>query len=184
MTKIYSIGYEQLKWWCEGIAKLGDIAIYQNHFANCIYIYKYAGPVINPIWSGPFKDEDAAEYLNLTKIQETNMEKKCENCKYFKNTDSYTWCTHKDHAGMYVPKFTSCPEYTLKEETRGPFDNIKFYIKDSKTGEVEARYICEDCSKEMKTPYRWWMKVPYGNAVPDDVGYHYRCEECDNRKES
>ena len=116
------------------------------------------------------------------------MNKSCENCKYFESTSVRgmtlgSWCAHEDHKGMYVPKFTSCPEYELKDTKTTPFDGVKFYLIDSKTGEIGIKYICEDCGKIMDKPDHWWLKVPYGNAVPKDMGYHFRCEECYKKKE-
>ena len=121
--------------------------------------------------------------INKLKIEDTTVNKRCENCKYFKNTDTYTWCSHEEHAGMYVPKFVSCPEYEHKDIKPAPFDGVKFYLIDDKSGELGIKYVCEDCGKLMDKPGHWWLKVPYGNAVPEDLGLHYRCEECDNKKE-
>lgn len=114
---------------------------------------------------------------------DATVNKRCENCKYFKNTDTYTWCSHKEHAGMYVPKFVSCPEYEHKDTKPAPFDGVKFYLIDDKSGELGIKYVCEDCGKLMDKPDHWWLKVPYGNAVPEDLGLHYRCAECDKKKE-
>lgn len=185
---VYYMKMDELAEWVKTKAQLGDVACSRDRYSDRRYLYVYRGSDDKPYWR-MLQDDIVDKYLeeiNKLKVEESKMNKRCDNCKHFKNVPgSFSWCSHKEHAGMYVPKFTSCPEHTHapKEEKHGPFDNIKFYIKDSKTGEVEARYVCEDCGKEMKAPYRWWMKVPYGNAVPDDIGYHYRCEECDKKKE-
>ena len=83
---------------------------------------------------------------------------------------------------MYVPKFTSCPEYEFKDTVSAPFDGIKFIIDEA--GDISVKYICEDCGKIMDKPDYWWLKVPYGNAVPKDLGYHFRCEKCNKKRDS
>ena len=115
------------------------------------------------------------------------MEKKCENCKYFntstfKTTIQDSWCSHEKYSGTRVAAHTSCPEFEEKEKKTTPFDGIKFYLKDTATGELTVKYICEDCGKEMAVPHHWWMKVPFGNAIPEDLGFHFRCEKCDKIK--
>lgn len=115
------------------------------------------------------------------------MDKKCGNCKYFKTITMGTaimdsWCTHEKYSGVRVPLHTSCSEYELKEKKTTPFDGIKFYLKDTNTGEIGIKYICETCGKEMDEPDHWWLTVPYGNAVPKALGFHFRCEKCDKEK--
>jgi hypothetical protein len=38
---------------------------------------------------------------------------------------------------------------------KGPFDNLKFFIKNQENGELEVKYICEDCGKVMEAPFHW-----------------------------
>jgi ribosomal protein L44E len=123
--------------------------------------------------------------------KEPKMEKRCDNCKYFKSlnfkgTAMGSWCDHEEHKGMIVANFTSCPEYEPKEVKTTPFDGMKFYLKDTNTGELAINYICEDCGKEMpNAPYHWWLVVPVTtNAVKHPTkrhGYHFRCEECEKK---
>ena len=59
------------------------------------------------------------------------------------------------------------------------FDHLKFYIKDSDTGELNLRFLCDDCRKEMDRPY-----YTYENLRGKDAGYHFLCKWCyDTRKE-
>lgn len=109
--------------------------------------------------------------------------KRCDTCKHYKKYYSCpSFCHHDKHKGMIVADFTSCPDYEEKEELTTPFDGVKFYLVNERTGEIGIKYICEDCSKEMDKPYHWWMRVPYGNAIPEDLGFHFRCEECEKKK--
>ena len=110
------------------------------------------------------------------------MTKRCDNCKFFKEEGCITMCIHKAHCG-YVPTFTSCSDHEPKKV--GPFDNVKFYLKDSNTGEMELKYICEDCGKVMDIPFHWWLVLP---IKPKDKythrpGYHFRCEDCEKKLE-
>jgi hypothetical protein len=91
-----------------------------------------------------------------------------------------TWCDHPDYTKPIVAEFTSCPKYEFKHGSEAPFDNLKFFIKDQKTGELEVKYICEDCGKIMTKPFHWQLRVPFGaNKDPDKrPGYYYWCEEC------
>lgn len=112
------------------------------------------------------------------------MVKRCDNCINYKKYDTCTsFCTHENHKGMLVPDFTSCPDHTPKKV--GPFDNVKFYLKDSSTGEMELKYICEDCGKVMDIPFHWWLCLPIGTKEKhaQTPGYHFRCEECEKRRE-
>lgn len=69
--------------------------------------------------------------------------------------------------------------------TKSPFDNIKFFLKDSVTGEIELKYICEDCGKLMDMPFSWWLVLsPRSSVKFGDPGYHFRCEECKKKKET
>ena len=110
------------------------------------------------------------------------MSKRCDNCVSYKKYDGCpSFCIHENHKGKIVQAFTVCEDYKPLEKLTTPFDGIKFYLVNACTGEIGIKYICEDCGKEMWKPYRWWMKVPYGNAVPKDIGYHFRCEECEKK---
>ena len=121
------------------------------------------------------------------------MHKRCDNCKYYDSgivkdlsgsSAIRSWCNNEKHVATYVPCFTCCPEHELKEVKTTPFDGIKFYIKDTSTGELSVKYTCEDCGKEMwDAPDRWWLVLPLNNNHKRRTGYHFRCEECDKKKE-
>ncbi len=112
------------------------------------------------------------------------MNKRCENCKYWQCGESISFCKHTDQVGIVVPKFTSCDKHEPKEVKSTPFDGIKFYMKDTNTGELSVKYTCEDCGKEMwDAPDRWWLVLPLNNNPKRRTGYHFRCEECDKKKE-
>jgi len=53
------------------------------------------------------------------------------------------------------------------------FDNLKFYLKDYTTGELDIRFLCEDCRKEMDRP-RYTYEILRGKGT----GYHFVCEDC------
>ena len=115
------------------------------------------------------------------------MDRRCENCQYFnsvfvKDIATGSWCEHEEHKGMYVPKFTSCPEYAPKEKLTTPFDGVKFYLIDNKTGELAIKYVCEDCGKVMDKPYHWWLTLPVKGNCAQTFGYHFRCKECEDKK--
>ena len=121
------------------------------------------------------------------------MSKRCDNCKYYdsgivKNLNGSSairsWCTHEKHSGEYVPQFTCCPEYIDREAKTTPFDGITFYIKNSITKELGMKYTCEDCRKEMlDAPDHWWLVLPLNNKPKRRPGYHFRCEECNKKKD-
>lgn len=181
-----------------------------GEFGEFMYTYYYTKPDDNPrwrMWSDMKKlqqwldalscaetaiknltsidvDIDVDKYIkeiNKLKVEETKMNNRCENCKYFKNVSgSFSWCSHKEHAGVLVPVFTSCADHEPKQKSEAPFDNLKFFIKDKNTGELEIKYLCEDCGKVMEAPFHWQFRVPFGpNKDPDKrPGYLYWCEYC------
>lgn len=57
-----------------------------------------------------------------------------------------------------------------------PFDNIKFFLKDKKTGELIPKYRCDDCHCIMDMPY-FWHFAPY-HKDQTKRGYHFWCQEC------
>ena len=181
---------EDLADWVKTKAKPGDVAFWQDHIHDQCYYYFYTEPDSEPYWKLWFKDDIIDKYLeenNKLEIEEPKMEKKCENCRYFNQSTFKTeiqdsWCSHEKYSGIRVAAHTSCPEFEEEEKKSTPFDGIKFYLKDTTTGELTVKYVCEDCDKEMTVPYYWWMKVPFGNAIPEDLGFHFRCEECDKKK--
>lgn len=195
---VYRIKNEELKDWVKNKANLGDIAYYYDNMLEQHYIYSYKGQDENPYWRLVLKDavykylvDKYLEEINKLKIEEVTVNKRCENCKYFKSISvkdvaAGSWCDHEEHKGMYVPKFVSCPEHEPKEKKSTPFDGMKFYLKDTNTGELAINYICEDCGKEMPdAPYHWWLVVPVTtNAIKHPTkapGYHFRCEECEKK---
>jgi hypothetical protein len=173
-----SIALDKLELWFK-IAKPGDIAFHFEIDPERYWIYIYREDDTAPCWH-VFNDVASAQkYLDSS--MEPNMEKRCENCKHFKNIPgSFSWCSHKDHAGALVPVFTSCADHESKQKIEAPFDNLKFFIKDQKTGELEIKYIREDCCKIMEAPFHWQFRVPFGaNKDPEKrPGYYYWCEEC------
>ena len=184
----YRMNLEDLDIWVKYKAEVGDVAWCKDRHTDREYWYVYKGPDPNPTWY-MFQEDVINKYLeevNKLKIEDTTVNKRCENCKYFKNTDTYTWCSHKEHAGMYVPKFTSCPEHKAKEKNSTPFDGVKFYLIDDKTGELGIKYVCEDCGKLMDEPGHWWLALPLRDINGKQTracGYHFRCEECDKKKD-
>lgn len=60
---------------------------------------------------------------------------------------------------------------------KGPFDNLKLFIKNQKSGELEIKYICEGCGKVMETPFHWQLRIPLkpNNKRP---GYYFWCKKC------
>ena len=182
---------KDLDTWVKTKAKPGDVAYWHDTQHDQHYYYFYTEPDSKPFWRLWFKDDVIDKYLaeiNKLKIEDTTVNKRCENCKYFKSLavkdiTAGGWCDHEEHKGIFVPKFVSCPEHTPKDTRTTPFDGVKFYLADDKTGELNIKYVCEDCGKIMDKPDHWWLKVPYGNAVPKDMGYHFRCEACDKKKE-
>ena len=173
-----SIALDKLELWFK-IAKPGDIAFHFDIDPERYWIYIYREEDTAPCWH-VFNDVASAQkYLDSS--MESNMEKRCENCKHFKNIPgSFSWCSHKDHAGALVPVFTSCVDHEPKQKIEAPFDNLKFFVKDQNTGELEVKYICEDCGKVMTKPFHWQLRVPFGsNKDPDKrPGYYYWCEDC------
>ena len=114
------------------------------------------------------------------------MSKSCENCKYWHCGANISFCKHNDQVGIIVPKFTSCAKHELKEERSTPFDNIKLYLKDASTGELDIKYVCEDCGKVEDKPFHWWLRLPMvtnGKTSVKRPGYYFRCEECDKKKD-
>lgn len=187
--KIYAMMPEDLDYWVKHKAKPGDMAYHYDHTLEQYYFYAYKGPDEKPFWRVCSKGL-AEAYLDEVikerkKIEEHKMEKRCDNCKYFKKFSFKempmgTWCDHPDYGKPIVAEFTSCPKHEFKHGSEAPFDNLKFFIKDQKTGELEIKYICEDCGKVMERPFHWQFRVPFGsNKDPDKrPGYYYWCEEC------
>jgi hypothetical protein len=183
--KICAMMLEDLDYWVKHKAKPGDMAYHYDHTLEQYYFYAYKGPDEKPFWRACSKGVAEAYLEEVSKerkkIEETKMSKTCDNCKYFKNMPgSFSWCSHKDHAGALVQAFTSCADHELKQKIEAPFDNLKFFIKDQKTGELEIKYICEDSCKIMQAPFHWQFRVPFGaNKDPEKrPGYYYWCEEC------
>ena len=185
---IYRIKMEELKEWIKHKAQVGDIAFSKTHHDEREYMYAYKGPDPHPAWFMVQEDlvDNYLEEINKLKIEDTAVSKRCETCKYFKNTDTYTWCTHIEHAGMYVHKFVSCTDYEHKEKKPTPFDGVKLYLIDDKSGELGIKYVCEDCGKLMDEPGHWWLALPLRDINGKQTrpfGYHFRCEECDKKKD-
>lgn len=183
---ICSMASADLRYWVKNKAKPGDIAYWFDELSENHYFYVYKEPDDNPCWRMLALTQ--MQIKDLIEKEEAKMNKRCENCKYFKRMGTGTavidsWCEHEKHSGVRVAAHTTCPEHEPKKELTTPFDGVRFYLINACTGEIGIKYICEDCGKEMKKPYHWWLQVPYGNAVPKGLGFHYRCEECDKKKE-
>lgn len=190
-TMVYSMNIEKLDEWVKSKPQIGDVAYLVDTYLDKRYLYFYKGPDDNP--GLHIIDQEFAQYLytkEIEKAKELKMEKRCDNCKYFngvtmsKITDY--WCSHEKYSGTRIAAHTSCPEHEPKGKKSTPFDGMKFYLKDTNTGELAINYICEDCGKEMPdAPYHWWLVVPVTtNAVKHPTkrhGYHFRCEECEKK---
>ena len=191
--KIYCMVLEDLDEWVKNKAKLGDVAWCKTQHNEREYMYVYRGPDPTPTWYMLQEDEinKYLEEINKLKVEDTTVNKRCENCRYFKSISVKdvamgSWCEHEEHKGMYVPKFVSCPEYAPKEKKSTPFDGVKFYLIDDKTGELGIKYVCEDCGKLMDEPGHWWLTLPLraiNGKQTRPCGYHFRCEECDKKKD-
>lgn len=178
---VYCMTDHDLTTWVRTKAKHGDIAYWYDKIIDQHYYYVYKGPDDKPYW----RLIDNSFYKFLQEKEECDMDKRCDSCKHFSsvNISEGGWCNHKKHKGMYVPKFTSCPEYEPTETQRAPFAGMKFYLKDNVTLEMEVKYICEDCGKEMVKPYRWWFALPavFNGKLSKNPGYHFRCKECNDK---
>lgn len=185
---------EDLNTWVKTRAKPGDVAYWHDKQHDKHYYYCYTEPDPKPfwrLWQEDIVEKYLAEEINKLKIEDTTVNKRCENCKYFKSisvkgTAAGSWCENEKHKGMYVPKFTSCHEYEPKEKKSTPFDGVKFYLIDDKSGELGIKYVCEDCGTLMDEPGHWWLVFPLRDINGKQTratGYHFRCEECDKKKD-
>lgn len=190
---VYCIKLEELDEWVKNKAEPGDVAYYFDRRTEQSYLYSYKGQDDNPYWRLIFNEtiiKYLVEEIDKLKVEDATVNKRCENCKYFKSiavkdVAAGSWCEHEEHKGMYVPKFVSCPEYTPKEKKSTPFDGVKLYLIDDKSGELGIKYVCEDCGKLMDEPGHWWFTMPVGlyGKSSRNPGFHFRCEECDKKKE-
>lgn len=167
--------------WVLHHAQPGDVAYWQDKSTDKLYAYLYEGPDHNPYWRE--LDKEMLKAYIEKKEEESKMNKRCGNCEHFASISSgYTYCTHEEHKGRLVPDFTSCSEHEFKKETPGPFDNLKFFLKDKDTGELDVKYICEDCGKVMDKPFHWLIKLPMNNKSKSRLGYYFYCEECNKKR--
>ena len=181
-----SIALDKLDEWFK-LAKPGDMAFHFDVHESLYYIYFYTEAATKPYWNKFLDVETAQEYIDahFNKKEGPKMNKKCENCKYFKSGGAYTWCAHEDQAGTLIPKFTCCDKHEYKENKHTPFDGMKFYLKDKDTGELSINYICEDCGKEMhEAPDRWQLVLPLNDRYTRVPGYHFYCAECYKKKDT
>ena len=191
--KVYYMALDELREWVKNKPEIGDAAYCKTHHDEREYMYVYTGPDTDPIW---VRQEDAInkylEEINKLKVEDITVNKRCENCKYFEGTSFKTkiqdyWCTHEKYSGTRIARHTSCPDWEDKEKKSTPFDGVKFYLKDASTGELDIKYICEDCGKIMDEPGHWWLVLPvtkHAAQYPTKRhGYHFRCEKCDKKKE-
>lgn len=177
--------YNELNNWLNNKPQHGDVAYLIDDYLDKHFIYIYKGPD-----NDPYSHLISADWfieVDKLKIEEPKINKACDNCKHFKNTPgSFSWCSHKEHAGVLVPAFTSCADHEPKQKIKAPFDNLKFFIKDQKTGELEIKYICEDCGKVMEAPFHWQYRMPVvvnGKKSTNRPGYYFYCEECNKKEE-
>ena len=180
-----SIALDKLDEWFK-IAKPGDIAFHFDTYASLYYLYIYAEADDKPYWHLFHDVETAQEYLDahFGNKEEPKMNKRCENCKHWHSAGvNLSFCKQDNQAGILVPKFTCCDKHEPKEERSTPFDNLKFYLKDASTGELDIKYICEDCGKVEDRPFHWWFALPiYTNGKPTKKpGFHFRCEACEKK---
>ncbi len=184
---VYSMKLSELYDWVKNKAKPGDLAYHYDDTLEYLYVYYYTKPDNDPVWQLCADHEKLQEYFN--NLEELKMNKRCENCIHWHyGNDIYSFCTHSEHNGVVVPAFANCPEYEEKEMCTGPFSNFKFYLKNNTTGELEVRYVCEACGKEMEEPHHWWFAMPVAvNSEPSkstkSPGFHFRCKECDKKKD-
>ena len=108
--RVCSMTYTDLEYWVKNKAKPGDLAYY--HANNFVYTYHYTKPDDNPKWCMWSDMEKLQEYLsdfglidkclkeiNKLKVEDATVNKRCENCKYFKSISvkdvaAGSWCDH------------------------------------------------------------------------------------------
>ena len=125
--------------------------------------------------------------INKLKIEDATVNKRCETCKHWHwgGDTNISFCTHDEQKCIIVPKFTCCAKYKPKEKKSTPFDGVKFYLIDDKSGELGIKYVCEDCGKLMDEPGHWRFIIPTGlyGKPNKNPGFQFRCEECAKKKE-
>jgi hypothetical protein len=181
---VYSMKLGELDFWVKNKAQPGDYAYSTDPIAEKHYEYFYIGPDENPYWREVLPDAELCKLLE--KEEDSNMGKRCDNCKHYKynGNTTYAICLQKDQIGTVIPAFTVCSKHEAKEECQGPLDNLKFFLKNKDTGELDIKYICEDCGKVMEKPFHWQFKIPIANnrKKTSRTGYYFYCEECWNKK--
>ena len=180
----YSIRYEDLKEWINTKANPGDLAYcFIKSIPDLFYTYYYKQHESYPKWTLWTDLDKLQKYLDS--LEEQKMDKRCENCKHWNaGPQNLSFCAHADQVGVLVPRFTCCSKFENKEKFSTPFDKVKFFLKDTSTGELELKYVCEDCGKIMDEPFHWWkVETPRPTKAFGTPGYHFRCEECDKKKE-
>ena len=60
------------------------------------------------------------------------------------------------------------------------FQYIRFYLKNPDTGELQVKYICKNCGKEMDEPKNYQVQCK-GN-IADPFTTFYLCDDCNNRR--
>lgn len=178
--------------WVASKPQRGDVAYLIDNYLDKRYLCVYQGPDDDP-YSHLISEEFAADFymkeIDKLKVEETKMDKRCDNCKHWHYGGlgaNISFCKHDDQVGIVVPKFTCCDKHEPKEKKSTPFDGIKFYLKDTSTGELAIKYVCEDCGKLMDEPGNWWLALALrdiNGKQTRPTGYHYRCEECDKKKD-
>lgn len=186
---VYHMNLEDLEVWTKDKAVVGDVAWCKDRYTDHEYWYVYKGPDPNPTWYMLQEDEihKYLEEVNKLKIEDTTVNKRCENCKYWHwgGDTNISFCTHDEQKCIIVPKFTCCDKHEFKEKKSTPFDGVKFYLIDDKSGELGIKYVCKDCGKLMDEPGHWWLALPLRDINGKQTrpfGYHFRCEECDKKK--
>ena len=122
--------YNELNNWLNNKPQHGDVAYLIEPITDKRYIYVYRGPDSEP-YSHLISDQFAADWfmkeVDKLKVEEPKMEKRCDNCKYFKNMPgSLSWCSHKDHAVLYRSQFKHDED----------FENILRFLKLPETYDI------------------------------------------------
>ncbi len=177
-----SIALDKLELWFK-TAKPGDIAFHFEIVPERYWIYIYREEDAAPCWHLFHDVVSAQKYLDS--LGETKMNKRCENCKHFDFVSGLSYCRHEDQAGTWVPKFTCCDKHEPKQKLTGPFDNLKFFVKNTNTGELALKYTCEDCGKVMEKPFYWLVRLPMtvNGKSTSRPGYYFYCEDCNKKKD-
>jgi hypothetical protein len=106
--------------------------------------------------------------------------KKCSNCEYFKDT-SPSFCSHKDHPGFLVPKFTVCEDWEMSSISQLKQPIIELLtplsgtiLTDTKI-EVIADYLIVNAGYR-KQSEGWWEW--FEEWSPSTTEHPRECDDC------